>query len=605
MGKRTSWRQKSVVTLSLVVGGLVVPWSLSDVEATEAAPSIHDIQSESHHSPYDGEQVSGITGIVTYLTYDGFYMQHKEENYDDNPATSEGIHVKTWSDVSVGDEVTVDGQVTEAVQDNFAWFDFSNDLSVTSILADEVTIQSQGHALPTAVTLGEEGRTIPSRHIDDDQLSSFDVEEDAIDFYESLEGMRVSAPNAKVVMPRAEYTYYDETAVVVPNGTSTIVTPAGGIAIEGDRNPERILVDDYSQNMRPVNVGNTFKEAITGVMGYEFSNFKLMTDGVPNVKKNTFKPEKTYLTGSEEELTVASYNIENYYNDGSGKTNEIAKDIVKNLQSPDIVGVVEMQDDNGSDSGGTDATANYQALVKAIEKNGGPSYAFTDIAPQNNEDGGQPDGNIRVGYLYNPERVSLVEGVKGDATTAVEVLDDGELSLNPGRIDPTHEAFQGSRKSLAAQFSFDDEIVTVIANHFTSKGGDDALFGAIQPPQRHSEVQRVKQASVVNYFVDQLLKEDNDANIVVLGDMNDLEFSDTLNALEGNVLTNKMESMWKKHRYTYNYQGNSQALDHILVTNHLADNTVFDVVHVNADFTEKDGRVSDHDPVLAKLFLDD
>ena len=31
----------------------------------------------------------------------------------------------------------------------------------------------------------------------------------------------------------------------------------------------------------------------------------------------------------------------------------------------------------------------------------------------NNDNGGAPGGNIRVGYLYNPERVTLVEGTKG------------------------------------------------------------------------------------------------------------------------------------------------------------------------------------------------
>ncbi len=43
-------------------------------------------------------------------------------------------------------------------------------------------------------------------------------------------------------------------------------------------------------------------------------------------------------------------------------------------------------------------------------------HAFTDIAPVEDEEGGQPGGNIRVGYLYRTDRVTLVDkGAKGDS----------------------------------------------------------------------------------------------------------------------------------------------------------------------------------------------
>ena len=50
--------------------------------------------------------------------------------------------------------------------------------------------------------------------------------------------------------------------------------------------------------------------------------------------------------------------------------------------------------------------------------------------------GGAPGGNIRVGYLYNPERVTLVEGTKGTGTQANSWSETGNLTLNPGVIDP-------------------------------------------------------------------------------------------------------------------------------------------------------------------------
>ena len=42
-----------------------------------------------------------------------------------------------------------------------------------------------------------------------------------------------------------------------------------------------------------------------------------------------------------------------------------------------------------------------------------------DVAPVNNQDGRAPGGNIRVGFLYNPVRVTLAEGKRGTLTEAV------------------------------------------------------------------------------------------------------------------------------------------------------------------------------------------
>ena len=53
-------------------------------------------------------------------------------------------------------------------------------------------------------------------------------------------------------------------------------------------------------------------------------------------------------------------------------------------------------------------------------------------------------------------------------------------------------------------------------------------------------------------------------------------------------------------RYTFNYRGQSQVLDHLLVTPVLARGAVARVVHVNADRPHAE-RASDHDPVWARL----
>ena len=74
---------------------------------------IHDIQGASHFSPIEWENVTGIIGIVTFCSVDGFYMQSQDP--DTNPDTSEGIWVatSTKSVVSPGELVSVTGLVQE------------------------------------------------------------------------------------------------------------------------------------------------------------------------------------------------------------------------------------------------------------------------------------------------------------------------------------------------------------------------------------------------------------------------------------------------------------------------------------------------------------
>src|SRR5699024_7442311 len=87
------------------------------------------------------------------------------------------------------------------------------------------------------------------------------------------------------------------------------------------------------------------------------------------------------------------------------------------------------------------------------------------------------------------------------------------------------------------------------------------------------------------------------------GDMNDFEFSEPLDVLKGDELTNMIDEVPQEERYTYVFQGNSQVLDHVLVSNNLADRAEIDILHVNADFTEMHGRASDHEPVLTQIDL--
>ncbi|MFK3960877.1 cell wall-binding repeat-containing protein [Guptibacillus hwajinpoensis] len=561
--------------------------------------SIHDIQGSDHTSPYEGMAVTKIAGIVT--AKDGnnaFYMQ--EVNPDDNNATSEGIYVykSGGAGVNVGDKVEVDGQVKEYREDGYS---DAKDLLTTQITASSITVASSDNTLPEAIVIGTD-RTPPTEIVEDDEMKSFDPETDGLDFYESLEGMLIEIPDANVTGP----VKYDELPVYVNTSEDQLLTRANGLLLSAeDPNPERLLIDVDGIDI-DLTTGDRLDGSVTGIVSYDYSNFKIRPTGIfPSVIDGNTEREVTKMESSEGDLTVASYNIENYYSGvGESKTGKIAESIVKNMKTPDIIGLIEVQDNNGpTDDGTTDASESYQTIIKAIEDAGGPTYKFADIAPADKTDGGQPGGNIRVGFIYNPDRVDFPEKKSGDATTSVSVDENG-LTLNPGRIDPTNEAFEDSRKPLAAEFEFNGEKVVVVANHFNSKGGDGALFGADHPVVLGSEVQRVKQASIVNGFVNDVVTNMDQANVVVLGDLNDFEFSKPIQTLEGDILTNMIKKLPTEQRYSYNYQGNAQVLDHILVTNNLAKRTIVDSININSDFSEADGRASDHDPMLVKIQME-
>ncbi|WHY00037.1 5'-nucleotidase C-terminal domain-containing protein [Neobacillus sp. DY30] len=557
--------------------------------------AIHDIQGKGHVSEYNGASVQGITGVVTHKFNNNSFVMQDVTTADNDNATSEAIEVsKTAHGVNVGDTVTVDGKVTETGG--------GANLSTTRITATTVTITGTA-ALPAPLEVGKD-IVPPNKVIDNDQMQSFDPAEDGIDFWESVEYMRVSFPNALVVGPP----YSNDVPIVVESTTNNQLNVLGGLNIaKDDYNPEKIFLDNVGSDFRS---GDKFDGTVEGIVTYSSNGYQVATDKtkLPALIKADLKQEVTHIVPAEEKLTVASYNVENFSNNTANtpdhKVAKIAKTFVENMKSPDIITLIEVQDNDGeTDSGNSDATESYKRLIEAIKVAGGPTYQWTDVAPVNNTSGGAPGGNIRVGYLYNPERVTLVQGTKGEATQANGWTENGNLKLNPGVINP--EVFSGTRKPIAAEFEFQGQRVVVIGNHLNSKGGDESLWGSSQPPKLNSEVQRLKLAQEINSFIKAGLAQNPALNVVVTGDMNDFEFTPVLDTLKGNVLTNMVDKVPAEDRFSYFFQGNNQVLDHILVTNNLVPNTAVDMIHINANFTEAQGQASDHDPVLVQLDFPD
>ncbi|KAF0813030.1 hypothetical protein IGB42_02426 [Andreprevotia sp. IGB-42] len=567
---------------------------------TPGSVRIHDIQGSAHRSPLDGQSVANVPGIVTLVVSNGFYFQ--DEVADNDPRTSEGVFVFTSSApaVAVGDKVLVSGKVSEFRPGGSSG---TNNLTVTELASPQVSKLSSGNALPPGVLLG----TQPNKVIwqgaagDVETAAALDLN-NGLDFYEALEGMRVEIANAVAVGPSNSY---GETPLVANAGIGADVrTPRGGLIIRADDfNPERVIVEAGSVTPPRMNVGDGLARVV-GVLDYNFGNVMLRASEVSPLVSGGLQQEVTRKQRTEE-LAVASFNVENLSpRDDAAKFARLAQQVVSNLQSPDIVGLMEMQDNNGAtDDGVVSASETFARLIAAISAAGGPAYSWRSIDPVNDQDGGEPGGNIRVGFLYNPARVQFVDRAGGTATSAVAVTSCGNavcLSASPGRIQPADAAFNSSRKPLVGEFVFAGQTVFVIANHWNSKGGDQPLSGRYQPPVRSSEVQRNQQARLVADFVTSLTSRDPQARLIVLGDLNDFQFSDAVGKLKATGLVDLIETLPENERYTYVFEGNSQVLDHILASANLAARAEYDAVHTNSEFADQ---TSDHDPEVARFAI--
>ncbi len=565
------------------------------------ATRIHTVQGAGHRSPLVGTLPLNVPGIVTARASNGFYMQDPAPDAD--VATSEAIFVFTSSApaVAVGDAVSVKGTVAEFRPGGSS----STNLTTTEIANPGlgVTVLSSGNPLPATTVIGVD-RVPPTEVIEDDTAGSvetsgiFDPLADGIDFWESLEAMRLQLNDAQAVGPRNSF---GEIALVT--GSAGIRTARGGIVIRAnDYNPERVIIDDVLMVTPSANTGDTFLGATIGVLDYSFGNFKLLATALGTLTPGGISREMTTAAAAGQ-LAMATFNVENLDpSDGAAKFDALAAMIVNNLRSPDVIALEEIQDNNGATNDSVvDASLTLAMLRDAVIGAGGPTYAWRLIDPVDDQDGGEPGGNIRQGFFFRTDRgLSFVDRPGGTSTTATGVVagpGGPQLTVSPGRVDPTNPAFITSRKPLVGEFLYNAHRLFVVANHFNSKGGDEPLFGHRQPPTRSSEVQRVQQAEVLASFVAQILALDSAALVAVIGDLNDFEFSPALSTLEAAGLTTLIETLPENERYSYVFDGNSQTLDHMQVSAGLLATLVqFDSVHANSEFADQ---ISDHDPQAA------
>ncbi|WP_010219945.1 endonuclease/exonuclease/phosphatase family protein [Sphingomonas sp. PAMC 26621] len=569
------------ITLSNATGGATIDRATATgtIFNDDILPlQIGEIQGEGHRSAFEGQTVL-TQGIITAVDSNGFYIQ---DMGDGNSHTSDAVFVFTGTapeDFFLGDLVSVQGVVSE-------YRAGTGGLTVTEITAPTVEFISSDYQLPDAVLIGQGGIAPPTQVIDNDGLTSFDPTADGIDFWESLEGMRVTIDTPLVVSNTTEDSYAETDVVASLGKGATGVNDRGGITIsDGDFNPEKIQLQGDSTIFAGFTAGYSIGDqlsSVTGIVNYAAARYEvLVTEAVTVTKDVSLAKEVTTLTSDATHLSMATYNVENL-DASDGKYDVLASNIVYNLRAPDIVALQEIQDADGAGRG-TDLSGvkTAQGLIDAIAATSGLHYGYVEIAPDTaNSTGGEPNGNIRGGYLYNLDRVSYVEG-------SAELIDGA--------------AYNNTRKPLVADFLFHGETVTAINVHLTSRGGSDPLWGATQPPTDAGDAARTAQAAGVKAYVNAHLADNPDLNIAVLGDWNGFVWENAQTQLtdpaKGGALTDLATLLSSEERYSYLFEGNAQQLDHILVSDGLLANAQYDAVHINSQFGGD--RPTDHDPQLA------
>ncbi|KAF5024290.1 hypothetical protein F66182_3620 [Fusarium sp. NRRL 66182] len=584
-----------------------------------AALTIAEINGNQFLSPYRGKNVTAVEGLVTAVGSSGFYLRSTKP--DRNAATSEGLYVfgrTAVANVSVGDVVTLDGLVEEFRSNR----DFAYLTELTS--PRNIVVKSSGNKF-TPKVIGKDTTNPPGKHFSKlDEGDVFAVPNNktlvsaanpklqpntyGLDFWESLSGELVTVSKAYALSRTNNFGDYWVRGDWKVSGLNS----HGGLTMVGsDANPEAIVIGsplDGSKNADNTKLGDDVGD-ITGVVTYAFGFYRILPLTATKVAKPAdpeHPPASFSSKGSCKGVSIANYNTENL-NPASAHLPGVVTQIVEKLLLPDLIFIQEAQDGSGAANDGVvSANKTLAALADGIEEASGAVYEWTEVVPDNNEDGGAPGGNIRQAYLYRPDVVELVNPNQGGADDVNAVLDGPSLKYNPGRIEPANPAWDNSRKPVAAQWrpvKGTKKPFFTVNVHFGSKGGSTTVHGDARPPVNNGVEKRTEQARITAEFIAEILSKDPKANVIAAGDFN--EFSavlplQTFVKTSGLVDLDEAAKIPPTERYTYLFDSNCQTLDHIYISKELRKGVKYEHLHINT-WQDKQGEVSDHDPSVALL----
>ncbi len=603
--------------------------------------AINAIQGSGDVSQREREHVR-VTGVVTARVRNGFFVQTPDDKIDSDATTSEGVFVFTTSepsgDATIGNLVSVSGTVDEYRPRNEP-----KSLPITQIKMqrdrDRIQIISKNNVLPKPIV-----------------LTAADFAANKTYQLEKYENMRVTVPEMTVVSPTDgrvdnknntavsdgvfygilkglekpfrepgydvyDYLFMDE------KERNELRKKAPRLALF-DANPQRLRIESATQlGAQAINVPAHIElKNVTGVMYYGRQCYSILIDVDTRPSVSSYPKQINMPPIGERQFSVATMNLENFFDDQDDP--DIKEDIVTAdsfnarmkkislavrivMQSPDVIGVTEVEGLNG-----------LKRLAEKInadtETSGKPNPKYEAYVEKGNDGRG-----INVGFLVKSSRVTVIETKQFGKNDKYKNPDNGEDDfLNDRTPMLLRASITDAKTNQPFEFS-------VVVNHLKSFLGSD-------DPKRQDGVRLKKklQAEFLAKFVQERQKADPKAKIILVGDFNAYQFNDgivdVIGTIKGKTATkdevlnpsedlvepdmiNLVDMIAAGERYSYRYDGNGQVLDHIIISQSLANHVRgFGFARVNADFPEafrsdetRAERYSDHDAAVAYFYLDE
>jgi uncharacterized protein len=603
-------------------------------------------------SPYASQSVQ-TSGIVTAVISNGFFIQTPDGQDDGNPLTPEGIEVFTSSKptVAVGDSVTVTGtiQTYPALT--------ASHTPATEIASPTVVINSHSNPLPTPITLAASMLTASGGLY---QLTPYEGMRIKIDTLTAISGTDGSLNESSETTTSNGYFYGVIGSTARPfrePGIDLRDTPFTGVpanVAHFDDNPERIIVASSLSGGAAVDLSTgAVLSNVTGVLDFTYSSdsfydpSRLILDAAWDRSQLAagMTPQPVPSAASNE-FTVASFNIERFYNTlssddlywvpagvtgyngnspsgtiSSGQTYQSAAVDVTSaayqrrlqkvslairtvLNTPDIVTLEEVENQSVAED-----------IANQINSDAGIPNLYSAYSTDNSTYYTQDGTGISVGFLVKNSTVDKLgisqfgqnESFTSTASSSLITLNDRPwLVLNAG-----------IKRAGATDYP-----VTVIVNHLRSLSSINANTSS----GANARLKKELQAELIAKYIQGLQAAGQ--HVISGGDFNAFEFSDgytdtlatytNTNVLPADQvvvpgvaglvtppLVDLTLSLPAGERWSYVEFGNAQVLDHMVVTPELAAEGHIAYAHINADFpltayndSATPARISDHDPVV-------
>ncbi|KAA3656799.1 MAG: hypothetical protein DWQ04_30050, partial [Chloroflexi bacterium] len=510
----------------------------------ESGVPIWAIQGDGFRSPYVNKDAT-TQGIVTgvFPEMNGFWLQEFET--DDNVATSAGVFVlidEFEIPVAAGDFIQISGRVRE----------LSGQTTLYPNTTEQISIISSENELPQSVAYD------PPENIDEAQT-----------YKESLEGMLVEiADPALVIAPTTQYGEY----VLVRDkwGVDTVARTedVGYLMYVDDGSTMRH--EDQSTMAYAVVKGNVV-EGVVGPLAFTFDNYKIESIVQPQIYGEVMNLPTLPEVGPNQ-FSVVTFNVENMFDNRdphpssperpsrSQYAHRLLKlaDAIQRLGAPTIVGLQEVE--------------NIDVLEALLELEEMAAYGYEPYLIE-----GYDSRGIDVAYLVRSEQATVglvtIEGAGEELFNRPPLLLQATIHLDSG--DPT---------------------VYLLNNHFLSLSGGEEATEPVRSAQAAWNAERMTQ----------ILADDPDAHFVVLGDLNSFYQTLPLDTLQDAGLRHAYDFVEDGPvPYTYIYEGRTQSLDHILMTDGLFSQLIsVQTLPINADYPMampddvSARRLSDHDPLI-------